>query len=155
MQTLAAAWRLRRPHRRAAADDVGAAPRREADDDAGDGVTMVYQPIMELRSRQIVGWQFAVAEFIGGAIMIATPTARSATAVSIGFLLRLMMVWNACTIWQATGTGSMPLCGIAAWRSGVLREPERHRGRGQGSRRDHPGADRRCPGRLRPGRNPD
>ena len=25
-----------------------------------------------------------------------------------------MMVWNACTIWQATGTGSMPLCGIAA-----------------------------------------
>ena len=35
------------------------------------------------------------------------------TPVSIGRLLRLMMVWNACTIWQAAGTGSMPLCGIA------------------------------------------
>ncbi|MCY1553338.1 hypothetical protein D9M68_898100 [compost metagenome] len=30
-------------------------------------------------------------------------------------MLRLMMVWNACTIWQATGMGSMPLCGRAAW----------------------------------------
>ena len=33
----------------------------------------------------------------------------------MGFLLRLMMVWKACTIWQATGTGSSPLCGMAAW----------------------------------------
>jgi hypothetical protein len=34
--------------------------------------------------------------------------------VSIGRLLRDTMVWKACTIWQATGTGSTPLCGSAA-----------------------------------------
>ncbi len=33
----------------------------------------------------------------------------------MGFLLRLMMVWKACTIWQAIGTGSIPSCGSAAW----------------------------------------
>ncbi|HEX4024495.1 MAG TPA: hypothetical protein VHX52_07305 [Steroidobacteraceae bacterium] len=36
------------------------------------------------------------------------------TPASIGRLLRVMMVWKACTIWQATGSGSMPLCDMAA-----------------------------------------
>jgi hypothetical protein len=37
------------------------------------------------------------------------------TAVSIGRLLRLMMVCQACTTWQATGMGSAARCGSAAW----------------------------------------
>jgi hypothetical protein len=35
------------------------------------------------------------------------------TPASTGFLLRLMMVWKACTIWQATGTGSSRRCAAA------------------------------------------
>ena len=53
-----------------------------------------------------------------GITLVASPAwiiVTEMTPASIGFLLRLMMVWNACTIWQATGTGSMPLCGKAAW----------------------------------------
>ena len=53
-----------------------------------------------------------------GTTLVASPAwimVTEITAVSIGFLLRVTMVWKACTIWQATGTGSMPLCGSAAW----------------------------------------
>ena len=52
-----------------------------------------------------------------GTTLVASPAwimVTEMTAGSMGRLLRVMMVWNACTIWQATGTGSMPLCGIAA-----------------------------------------
>ena len=52
-----------------------------------------------------------------GTTLVASPAriiVTEITAASIGRLLREMMVWNACTIWHAAGTGSMPLCGIAA-----------------------------------------
>ena len=55
---------------------------------------------------------------LSGTTLVASPAwimVTEITPASIGFLLRLMMVWKACTIWQATGTGSMPLCGSAAW----------------------------------------
>ena len=54
---------------------------------------------------------------LSGTTLVASPVwiiVTEITPASIGRLLRLMMVWNALTIWQATGTGSMPLCGIAA-----------------------------------------
>ena len=35
--------------------------------------------------------------------------------MSIGRLLRVITLCNAPTIWHATGTGSIPRCGIAAW----------------------------------------
>ncbi|MCY1539199.1 hypothetical protein D9M68_747730 [compost metagenome] len=52
-----------------------------------------------------------------GTTLVASPVwimVTEITPASNGFLLRVMMVWNAITIWQATGTGSMPLCGNAA-----------------------------------------
>src|SRR3990167_1287802 len=52
-----------------------------------------------------------------GTTLVASPAwimVTERTPASTGFLLRLMMVWNACTIWQATGMGSMPLCGRGA-----------------------------------------
>jgi hypothetical protein len=55
---------------------------------------------------------------LSGTTLVASPVWIMVTLItpaSIGFLLRLMMVWKACTIWQATGTGSMPLWGSAAW----------------------------------------
>ena len=54
---------------------------------------------------------------LSGTTLVASPVwiiVTEITPASIGRLLRLMMVWNACTIWHAIGTGSMPLCGIAA-----------------------------------------
>ena len=54
---------------------------------------------------------------LSGTTLVASPVwiiVTEITPASIGRLLRLMMVWNALTIWHATGTGSMPLCGIAA-----------------------------------------
>ena len=53
-----------------------------------------------------------------GITLCASPAwiiATEITPASSGCVLRVRMVWKACTIWQATGTGSMPLCGIAAW----------------------------------------
>ncbi len=53
-----------------------------------------------------------------GTTLVASPVwivVTEITPVSVGFLLRVMMVWNACTIWQAMGTGSMARCGSAAW----------------------------------------
>ena len=55
---------------------------------------------------------------LSGTTFVASPAwimVTDTTPASIGFLLRLMMVWKACTIWQAIGTGSMPLCGSAPW----------------------------------------
>ena len=52
-----------------------------------------------------------------GTTLVASPVwimVTEITPASMGRLLRVMMVWKACTIWQATGTGSMPLCGSAA-----------------------------------------
>ena len=52
-----------------------------------------------------------------GTTLVASPVwiiVTEITPVSSGRLLRVMMVWKACTIWQATGTGSTPRCGIAA-----------------------------------------
>ncbi len=54
---------------------------------------------------------------LSGTTFVASPVwiiVTEITPASIGRLLREMMVWNACTIWHATGTGSMPLCGNAA-----------------------------------------
>ena len=54
---------------------------------------------------------------LSGTTLVASPVwimVTEITPASTGFLLRVMMVWKACTIWQATGTGSMPLCGMAA-----------------------------------------
>ena len=54
---------------------------------------------------------------LSGTTLVASPAWIMVTEItpgSIGRLLRLTMVWNACTIAQAAGTGSMPLCGIAA-----------------------------------------
>jgi len=54
---------------------------------------------------------------LSGITLLASPAwiiVTEITAVSIGRLLRVTMVWKACTIWQATGTGSTPLCGSAA-----------------------------------------
>ena len=54
---------------------------------------------------------------LSGTTLVASPVwiiVTEITPASIGRLLRLMMVWKALTIWHATGTGSMPLCGIAA-----------------------------------------
>ncbi len=54
---------------------------------------------------------------LSGTTLVASPAwiiVTEITPASIGRLLRVMMVWNACTSWHATGTGSMPLCGIAA-----------------------------------------
>src|SRR3984885_13507605 len=60
---------------------------------------------------------------LSGTTLIASP-ARSIvtemTAGSVGRLLRAMMLWNACTIWQATGTGSMAACGAGG---GAARAP--------------------------------
>jgi hypothetical protein len=56
---------------------------------------------------------------MSGITLVASPAwimVTEITPVSIGFLLRVMMVWKACTIWQATGTGSTPRCGSAPWR---------------------------------------
>ena len=53
-----------------------------------------------------------------GTTLVASPAwiiVTEITPASIGRLLRVMMVWKACTIWQAIGTGSMPRCGIAPW----------------------------------------
>ena len=53
-----------------------------------------------------------------GTTLVASPVwivVTEITPVSVGFLLRVMMVWNACTIWQAMGTGSM--AGAAARRA--------------------------------------
>jgi hypothetical protein len=55
---------------------------------------------------------------LSGTTLVASPVwimVTEITPASTGFLLRLMMVWKACTIWQAIGTGSMPMCGMAAW----------------------------------------
>ena len=52
-----------------------------------------------------------------GTTLVASPAWIIVTEItpgSTGRRLRVMMVWKACTIWQATGTGSMPLCGSAA-----------------------------------------
>ena len=54
---------------------------------------------------------------VSGTTLVASPVwiiVTEITPVSMGRLLRLMMVWKACTIWQAAGTGSTPRCGIAA-----------------------------------------
>ena len=55
---------------------------------------------------------------LSGTTLVASPVWIMVTLItpaSTGFLLRVMMVWKACTIWQATGTGSSPKCGSAAW----------------------------------------
>src|SRR6218665_44044 len=55
---------------------------------------------------------------LSGTTLVASPACTMVTEItpaSTGFLLRLMMVWKVCTIWQAIGTGSMPVCGSAAW----------------------------------------
>ena len=55
---------------------------------------------------------------LSGTTLVASPVwimVTEITPASTGFLLRLMMVWKACTIWQAIGTGSTPMCGMAAW----------------------------------------
>src|SRR5574337_534424 len=55
---------------------------------------------------------------LSGTTLVASPVwliVTEITAVSIGRLLRVTIVWKACTIWQATGTGSSPRCGSAAW----------------------------------------
>ena len=52
-----------------------------------------------------------------GTTLVASPAwifVTEMTPVSSGCLLRVRMFWKACTIWQAAGIGSMPLCGIAA-----------------------------------------
>ncbi|MNT68778.1 hypothetical protein D3C72_2070350 [compost metagenome] len=54
---------------------------------------------------------------LSGTTLVASPAwimVTEITPASTGFLLRLMMVWKVCTIWQAIGTGSMPVCGNAA-----------------------------------------
>ncbi|MNY63438.1 hypothetical protein D3C86_2003970 [compost metagenome] len=54
---------------------------------------------------------------LSGTTLVASPACTMVTEItpaSTGFLLRLMMVWKVCTIWQAIGTGSMPVCGNAA-----------------------------------------
>ncbi len=43
------------------------------------------------------------------------------TAESVGFILRVRMVWKACTISQAIGTGSMP--GLRQRRMAALARP--------------------------------
>jgi hypothetical protein len=53
-----------------------------------------------------------------GTTLVASPAWIMVTLItpgSMGLRLRVMMVWKAITIWQATGTGSMPRCGSAAW----------------------------------------
>src|SRR6478735_3170122 len=55
---------------------------------------------------------------LSGITLVASPAwimVTEITAASIGLVLRLTMVWKACTIWQAAGTGSMPRCGMAPW----------------------------------------
>jgi len=52
-----------------------------------------------------------------GMTLVASPAwimVTEITPASMGLRLRLMMVWKACTSWQATGTGSSALCGMAA-----------------------------------------
>ena len=54
---------------------------------------------------------------LSGTTLLASPVwimVTEITPASTGFLLRVMMVWKDITIWQATGIGSMPLCGSAA-----------------------------------------
>jgi hypothetical protein len=53
-----------------------------------------------------------------GITLVALPAwicVSDSTAVSSGLFWRLMMVCQLCAICTATITGSMPLCGWAAW----------------------------------------
>ena len=55
---------------------------------------------------------------LSGTTLVASPVwiiVTDTTPASTGLTLRLTMVWKACTIWQAMGTGSRLLCGSAAW----------------------------------------
>ena len=57
-----------------------------------------------------------VGDDVGGLAGVdhASPTARRRRSAAC---CALMMVCNACTIWHATGTGSMPLCGMRRMRA--------------------------------------
>ena len=51
-----------------------------------------------------------------GTTLVASPAwiiVTERTPGSSGRLLRETIVWKPCTSWQATGTGSMPRCGMA------------------------------------------
>ena len=51
-----------------------------------------------------------------GITFVASPVwiiVTEITPVSIGFMLREMMVWKPCTSAAAAGTGSTPRCGMA------------------------------------------
>ena len=55
---------------------------------------------------------------LSGMMLVASPASSMVTeitAASAGRVLREITVWKACTSWQATGTGSLALCGMAAW----------------------------------------
>jgi hypothetical protein len=59
-----------------------------------------------------------VSSQLSGITLLVSPAwmvVTEITAASVGFILRVRMVWKACTISQAIGTGSMPVCGSAAW----------------------------------------
>lgn len=58
-----------------------------------------------------------VSSQLSGITLLVSPAwmvVTEITAESVGFILRVRMVWKACTISQAIGTGSMPVCGSAA-----------------------------------------
>ena len=61
---------------------------------AGDGVTMVYQPIMELRSRQIVGWE-ALARFHSLPLRPPNEWFAEAVELELGVQLELMAIRSA------------------------------------------------------------
>jgi EAL domain-containing protein (putative c-di-GMP-specific phosphodiesterase class I)/AmiR/NasT family two-component response regulator len=61
---------------------------------AGEGVTMVYQPIMELRSREIVGWE-ALARFHSLPLRPPNEWFAEAVEMELGVQLELMAIRNA------------------------------------------------------------
>lgn len=61
---------------------------------AGEGVTMVYQPIMELRSRQIVGWE-ALARFHSLPLRPPNEWFAEAVELELGVQLELMAIRSA------------------------------------------------------------
>jgi EAL domain-containing protein (putative c-di-GMP-specific phosphodiesterase class I) len=61
---------------------------------AGEGVTMVYQPIMELRSRQIVGWE-ALARFHTLPLRPPNEWFAEAVEMELGVQLELMAIRSA------------------------------------------------------------
>ena len=60
----------------------------------GEGVTMVYQPIMELRSRQIVGWE-ALARFHSLPLRPPNEWFAEAVELELGVQLELMAIRSA------------------------------------------------------------